>query len=138
MSRDIEDKIIEVVTEMEVVDVSNNDYSHHEMAVALHGKSLLAFKGTFEWAISCLKKGHRVARSGWNGKGMYLAIQKGSTIPAEHARGGVAKCVADDGADEVVINDHIDMKTADGSVCVGWLASQSDMLAEDWIVLDIV
>lgn len=86
----------------------------------------------FGQAIEKLKEGKKVCRSGWNGKGMYLAIQKGSTITAEQARGGVAKCLADEGKENIVIGDHIDMKASDGSVVVGWLASQTDMLSEDW------
>lgn len=87
-------------------------------------------------ALRALKAGHRVAREGWNGKGMWLAIQEGSTIPAELARGGAAKWrVAAEGVAEVVILPHIDMRAADGSIVVGWLASQTDMLAEDWVVI---
>jgi hypothetical protein len=37
---------------------------------------------------------------------------------------------------EVTICPHIDMKAADGSLVIGWLASQTDMLAEDWIVVE--
>jgi hypothetical protein len=36
---------------------------------------------------------------------------------------------------DVRINPHIDMKAADGSIVVGWLASQTDMLAEDWVIV---
>lgn len=91
---------------------------------------------TFGDALIMLKQGKRVARAGWNGKGMYLAIQWGSVIPPENARGGVALCLAKEGKQEINILPHIDMRAADGSCVVGWLASQTDMLAEDWVVLD--
>ena len=91
---------------------------------------------TFGQAIEALKAGKKVSRKGWNGKGMFLAIQKGSVINSEQARGGVAKYLADDGQDEIKIGDHIDMKAADGSVVVGWLASQTDMLSEDWEIVE--
>jgi hypothetical protein len=94
----------------------------------------MGYNPDFGGAIQALKHGLKARRKGWNGKGMWLAIQKGSTISKEMARGGVAKLLADEGAQSIVINDHIDMKTADGSICIGWLASQSDMLAEDWEV----
>lgn len=86
----------------------------------------------FGTAIELLKQGKKVARSGWNGKGMYLALQLGSVIDREKARGGVAKCCADEGENEIRILPHIDMKAANGEVVVGWLASQTDMLSEDW------
>lgn len=90
----------------------------------------------FGEAIDCMKSGARVTRKGWNGKGMYIAIQEGSVITAEQARGGVAKYMAEDGAKEIKILPHIDMKAADGSVVVGWLASQTDMQANDWQIFD--
>jgi hypothetical protein len=90
----------------------------------------------FGEALNQLRGGLKVQRKGWNGKGMYLALQNGSTIPKEHARGGVAKCIASEGVEEIVIGAHIDMRAADGSVVVGWLASQTDMLAEDWVLVE--
>ena len=86
----------------------------------------------FGQAIIELKKGNKVSRKGWNGKGMYLALQKGSVINKENARGGVAKCMAQEGHQDIEICPHIDMKSADNKVIIGWLASQTDMLAEDW------
>lgn len=91
---------------------------------------------TFGDALKALKDGRRVARRGWNGKGMWIALQEGSVIPAEAARGGAAKGRAEEGATEIVILPHIDMRAADGSIVVGWLASQTDMLAEDWVLAD--
>jgi len=90
---------------------------------------------TFGLAIEALKRGERVARAGWNGKGMWIALQAGSVITPEQARGGAAKGRAEEGAEEITITPHIDMRAADGSVVVGWLASQTDMLAEDWAIV---
>lgn len=90
---------------------------------------------TFGLAIEALKAGKRVARAGWNGKGMWLALQPGSVITPEQARSGAAKGRANEGATSITILPHIDMRAADGSVVVGWLASQTDMLAEDWQVI---
>ena len=87
-------------------------------------------------AIRALKAGKMVARKGWNGKGMWLAMTPGSTFPAVHARPGhAAKHRADEvGKDgDIVLLPHIDMRAADGSMVIGWLASQTDMLAEDWV-----
>lgn len=92
----------------------------------------------FGHAIEAIKAGivKKVARKGWNGKGMYISLQRGSTIKAEHARGGVALCLADEGVQDIEILGHLDMRTADGKCCVGWLASQTDILADDWTIVE--
>lgn len=56
-------------------------------------------------------------------------------ISKDKARGGAAKAVADEGVENITILPHIDMKLVDGSVLVGWLASQIDLLAIDWFVV---
>ncbi|MGR6465423.1 DUF2829 domain-containing protein [Rhizobium sp. PAMB 3182] len=90
---------------------------------------------SFGHAIEAMKDGHKVARAGWNGKGMWLAIQPGSVITAAQARGGAALGRASEGAEQIDILPHIDMRAADGSIVVGWLASQTDMLADDWTIV---
>ena len=90
---------------------------------------------SFGHAIHALKRGRKVARAGWNGKGMWVAYQSGSVITPELARGGAAKARADEGATEIAILGHIDMRSADGSIVVGWLASQTDMTADDWTIV---
>lgn len=87
----------------------------------------------FGKAITALKKGKCVARTGWNGKGMFLTLQKGSTVVGENMRNEGARNYYD--GHLVNIAPHIDMKSADGTYVVGWLASQTDMLAEDWEVV---
>ena len=91
----------------------------------------------FGQAIEALKEGKRVARQGWNGKGMWLAIQEGSEITSEQARGGaaLARKSEPDLPSSIKIGAHIDMRAADGSIVVGWLASQTDMLSNDWCIL---
>ena len=42
----------------------------------------------------------------------------------------------DKGMDEIEICPHIDMKTADNKLVIGWLASQTDMLSEDWMIVE--
>ena len=71
---------------------------------------------TFGDAIHFLKQGKRVARAGWNGKGMYLGLQR------------------PDGNSKMSLP-YIYMKTADNKL-VPWLASQTDMLNNDWSVLE--
>lgn len=69
----------------------------------------------FGWAIRQLKFGHNVARAGWNGKGMWLGLQ----TPDEHSKMGLP---------------YIYMSTVTGQL-VPWLASQTDVLSEDWEVV---
>jgi hypothetical protein len=87
---------------------------------------------TFGLAIEALKMGKRVARAGWNGKGMWLVLDPGSVV-GEVREGSVYHKAGIIGA--LVINPHIDMKTATGEMQPGWLASQTDMLACDWCIV---
>lgn len=87
---------------------------------------------TFGLAVEALKQGKKVARKVWNGK-RYVFIQEGSVISSDDARN---KHLSELGQMEIKINSHIDMKAADGSIVIGWLASQTDVLAEDWEILD--
>lgn len=91
----------------------------------------------FGAVIEMLKRGYRLARKGWNGKGMYIYLVAGTLIPAQNLRNEALRHVGlEIGRDEeVLINSHIDMKAADGTIVVGWLASQTDMLAEDWEIV---
>lgn len=88
----------------------------------------------FSEALKRLKAGKRVCRSGWNGKGMWLALTPSTTISNDQARRGAALMVANiDNPSTIEIGGHIDMRAADGSLVIGWLASQTDMLANDWM-----
>jgi hypothetical protein len=90
----------------------------------------------FGEAIEALKRGERVRRAGWNGKGMWLALTIGTVISGDAARHGAARVLAEvEDRAEIKIGAHIDMLAADGSLVIGWLASQTDMLGEDWEVV---
>jgi len=123
--------------------------------IALSVRDLCAAAGvTAEWpvgqgltfgdALAELKKGRRVARAGWNGKGMFIYLQDGSINPNGHDAGKFAANYVN-GVDVQLFNcgdkgtvtrmPCICMHAADGSTVTGWLASQTDMLAEDWAVL---
>lgn len=91
---------------------------------------------TFGQALDALKAGRRVARRGWNGRGMWLALTPGSVVAPEHARSGAAAALAAlEPGEPIRVAPHIDMRAADGTLVIGWLASQTDMLADDWEVL---
>lgn len=82
----------------------------------------------FGQALERLKAGKLVTREGWNGKGMFLFLVQGSTFKVNRE-----PMLQHFGPDiQMTYRAHIDMKTVDGSV-VPWVASQTDLLAEDWI-----
>ena len=78
----------------------------------------------FGEAIEALKSGKKVAREGWNGKGMYVYLADGNLLTD----------AIGDGSFPFI--DTIVIKTVDNKYCIGWLASQTDMLAEDWNIVD--
>ena len=91
---------------------------------------------TFGDALAALKIGHRVAREGWNGKGMWLSLKLGcADIPADLFLSGNHRTFAEQNGGTADILPCITMKTADNKVLLGWLASQTDMLSDDWTVL---
>lgn len=90
----------------------------------------------FGQAIEALKAGKRVAREGWNGKGMWLALSPGAKdLQADKFWAGPNREFAEQNGGVADVLPCVTMKTADGKVLMGWLASQTDMLAEDWLVV---
>lgn len=84
----------------------------------------------FGTALAALQAGSLVARAGWNGKGMFLYLVPGSSFAVSRP-----PLLGIYPAGQVIdYAPHIDMKTATGQ-CVPWLASQTDVLAEDWEVV---
>lgn len=86
----------------------------------------------FGLAVEALKAGHRVTRPGWNGKGMYLYLVGPGRYPPSTPAGRAISERYKDGL--VPYRPYIAMLTVDGDV-VPWVASQSDILEEDWVVL---
>lgn len=85
---------------------------------------------TFGHALDALKAGQKVAREGWNGKGMFLFLVPGSQFQVNRAP---LLGIYPEGT-TINYHAHIDMKTAQDTV-VPWLASQTDVLAEDWTIV---
>lgn len=83
---------------------------------------------TFSVALDALKEGKTVAREGWNGKGMYLFLVNGSGITE-----AINDMYGDPERKAMLVLNAIYMKTADDKL-VPWLASQTDLLSEDWII----
>lgn len=90
----------------------------------------------FGEAIKALKSGKRVARYGWNGKGMYLWLLPATEVKADWCREPHLKEKAIENGGSIECLGSIRMFTADRKVLTGWLASQTDILAEDWSILD--
>ena len=80
---------------------------------------------TFGLAIEALRKGKKVARSGWNGKGIFIELQ----VPDEHSKM----------SSPYIFIDTTGLQTDNPAAPksrVPWLASQTDMLAEDWKIVE--
>ena len=88
---------------------------------------------TFGDAIEALKKGLKVARSGWNGKGMFIYYVPANFYPATGNKLGTLVGMFEN--EMVPYAEYIAMKTAQNNV-VPWLASQTDVLAEDWQIVE--
>ena len=88
-----------------------------------------AISMTFGDAIEAMKNGKRVARHGWNGSGMYvfLAFEPDFVTDAD---------ISAFDQQEVEVGDMLVMKTANDTFQPGWLASQADMLADDWYIVE--
>jgi len=84
----------------------------------------------FGAALKVLKEGGKVARRGWNGKGMFLFLVPGSVF---EVNGPPLLGIYPEGT-KINYHAHIDIKTTQG-VVAPWVASQSDLLEEDWIVV---
>lgn len=83
---------------------------------------------TFGEAINNAKKGKRIARNGWNGKNQYVELA--SNISYKNAKGETVN------ANHDAIGNQAFAFVGTSGVQLGWLASQSDMLAEDWRVVE--
>lgn len=86
----------------------------------------------FEWALTQLRQGHKVCRSGWNGKNMWIVLQKGypDGIPINE---NTAQATGLDRGTVANFLPYVMMKTADQIPSfVPWLASQTDLLSLDW------
>ena len=100
---------------------------------------------TFGQAIEAIKEGKKVCRQGWNGKGMYLTLVQGYPVNGHLNSAAVDSEVEGQTQGKAgQMLPHIVMKTAGDSHYWGagysdyvpWLASQTDILAEDWVLLD--
>ena len=94
-------------------------------------EAAIAAKMSFSNALCRLRAGRKITREGWNGKGMFLYLVPGSQFNVNRPP---LLGIYPEGT-SIDYRPHIDMKTVDGS-CVPWVASQSDLLSDDWIEVD--
>jgi hypothetical protein len=88
------------------------------LSAGLDGKDI---KMNFGQALEHLKNGNKVQRSGWNGKGMFIVlVRTDDYFDDEHG---------------FPLDPYLAMKTASDTMQPGWLASQADMLADDWQIV---
>lgn len=82
--------------------------------------------------------GLRIARKGWNGKGMWVCVGAtvSTVVPAANLWNKHTKAFAEQHTGYADVLPYMIMRTADAKIQMGWLASQSDLLADDWETLD--
>lgn len=92
----------------------------------------------FGMALEAIKQGLRVCRAGWNGKGMFLFLLPGGKVLKSAIHDPAVRAVMDEQiqGDTFEALGSVRMFTADKKVLSGWLASQSDMLSDDWMILE--
>lgn len=95
---------------------------------------------TFGMAIEAMKQGKKVARAGWNGKGMFLWLKPAVNIKTEWCKDEMLKGLVEANGGEILGLGTICMYTHDSTgrkaILTGWLASQSDMLYDDWVIVE--
>lgn len=122
--------------DMDIRETQIPDYTFGNIAtdewVLADGKNCPELGGealfSFSEAIKYLKRGMKVARKGWNGKKQYIQLATG--ISYKTGQGEIVNC-----EHEAIGNMAIAFCGTSG-VQMGWLASQADMLAEDWTFAD--
>ena len=106
--------------------VASEDWviADEENCPVLGGEAMFGFGD----AIKYIKRGLKVKRKGWNGKNQYIQLATG--ISYKSATGEIVNCEHD------AIGNMAVAFVGTSGVQLGWLASQADMLAEDWVFVD--
>ena len=114
------------VVEFTLMNVCSDEWiiANKENTPILGGKAMF----NFGEAIKYLKRGFKVARKGWNGKNQYIELA--TNISYTNAGGGIVN------AEHDAIGNKAIAFVGTSGVQLGWLASQSDMLAEDWVFFE--
>lgn len=104
---------------------------------------------TYGQALLAVKTGKLIARAGWNGKDMFVFMRPSDEIPVSVVVNQVKSLpqsvkeyfkkkhpVSSEQEDKIKFLPYLCMKAADDSIVNGWLASQTDMLSEDWQIIE--
>jgi hypothetical protein len=118
---------------VEYLDSPNSNHSNHAGYISWSPENVFntAYRRvegmSFGLAIEAMKRGMKVARTGWNGKNMFIFIREGRLITGVDPSSPMGE--------DFESRAHICMKDAQGKCVVGWLASQTDMLSDDWEIV---
>jgi len=88
----------------------------------------------FSQALQLLKEGKKLRRKGWNGKGMWIVLMPALYLEPGMVNGRTRKHIGEN--TPLDSQPYFAMWTAQGKWQPGWLASQADLLAEDWEVVE--
>ena len=98
------------------------------MVEELEGMRSETYTMNFGMAIEAAKQGKKIARKGWNGKNQYVELA--SCISYKNSAGEVVN------AEHCNIGNKALAFVGTSGVQIGWLASQADMLADDWYIVE--
>lgn len=87
---------------------------------------------TFSEALEHAKKGLKVYRDGWNGKGQFLSFVPGALVPADKIWSKHGRAHAEASGGLVWVAPSLTLKNAQGQLVMGWVPSTGDLFAEDW------
>jgi hypothetical protein len=88
-------------------------------------------------ALDACKAGLKIARKSWNGKDQFVYFQPCSIMERDKARNlPLHRWMTEKSIDTIKICGHFDIKTTNGTIQCGWLATQSDMQADDWEIVE--
>jgi hypothetical protein len=91
----------------------------------------------FSEALYAIKSGHRVVREGWNGKGMWVCLGAGNpAVAAADFWNQHTRQFALDNGGTAQVQPYLLMKNAQGVIQMGWAPTQSDLLADDWYIVE--
>lgn len=119
--------------------VFRNPLDHREQwlvgAETFKETGFVQLKKNFGWALEQIEAGHKVCRRGWNGKGMWITKTLGAkNLPAESFWNDHSKAFAEQNGGSATVLPYILLKTADDKLQPGWVPSQSDLIADDWMI----
>lgn len=89
----------------------------------------------FQIALSAVRKGKKICREGWNGKGMWICYGEGRIVESEQFWNKHTREFAEQNGGSATVGAYLIFKSAQGNIEMGWRPTSIDMFAEDWMVL---